>query len=157
MSRVTAVLLFASLLTPACVSHAPLSDADARAVVDAVTAVATEMASNASARDVRSNLRYVPQTDKVVYVSDGTPITGAEYAKELGGSYASRAQMSFQWERLEVTPLGGAAAAVTGWALTSVTPSGGQPVRQRYIFTMVFANDGAGWKRVLAQKAPLNE
>ena len=123
----------------------------------AVTAVATDMAVHASARDVHSNLRYIPQTDRVVYVSDGAPITGTEHAKELGISYASRERMSFRWERLEVTPLGDAAAAVTGWALTSVTPAGGQPVRQRYIFTMVFARDRAGWKRVLAQKARLTE
>ena len=131
--------------------------ADSAAVVKAVTAVATEMAAHASARDVRSNLRFIPQTDRVVYVSDGAPITGTEYAKELAASYATRDAMSFQWERLEVTPLGGAVAAVTGWALTSVTPAGGQPVRRRYIFTMVFAKDSTGWKRVLAQKAPLSE
>ena len=65
--------------------------------------------------------------------------------------------MSFRWDRLEITPIGKNAAAVSGWATVSVTPVGGQPVSGRYIFTMVFANDGAGWKRVLAQKSVLRE
>ena len=154
--RRIALVALLSLAT-ACARQELAPDTDAKAVVDEVTALVNEMAANASARDVRSNLRFIPGTDRVVYVSDGAPITGAEYAKELGESYASREQMSFQWERLEVTPLGSAAAAVTGWALTSVTPAGGQPVRQRYIFTMVFARDGSGWRRVLAQKARLSE
>ena len=157
MPRVVSLLFFAMILATGCASPTPKPASNAKAVVDAVTEVAREMAANASARDVRSNLRFIPKTDKVVYVSDGTPVTGAEYAKELGKSYASREQMSFRWERLEITPLGGGVAAVTGWALTSITPTRQQPIRQRYIFTMVFANDGEGWKRVLAQKSRLSE
>jgi hypothetical protein len=60
-------------------------------------------------------------------------------------------------DKLEITPIGNNAAAVTGWATISVTPIDGKAISQRYIFTMTFVNDGAGWKRIIAQKSVLKE
>ena len=150
------LLCLTALMFAACAQQATPIASDPE-LEKTVTALANEMAANASARDVQSSLHLIPQTDKVIYVSDGAPITGDEYAKELGTSYASRSQMSFRWDRLEITPIGNNAAAVTGWATVSVTPIDGQPVNGRYIFTMTFANDGTGWKRVIAQKSVLKE
>jgi hypothetical protein len=155
MTRISAIYLTA-LMFVACTPR-PAPTASDATLEKTITALANEMAENASARNVEGNLHLIPKTDKVVYVSNGAPITGDEYAKELGASYASRSQISFRWDRLEITPIGNNAAAVTGWATVSVTPAGGQPTSGRYIFTMVFANDGAGWKRVLAQKSVLRE
>ena len=131
---------------------------DSRRTLEAtIVALANEMAANASALDVRSNLHLIPMTDKVVYVSEGAPITGNEYAKELGASYASRRSISFRWDHWEITPIASNAAVYTGWATVAVTPSDGPPVTGRYIYTMVFSNDGTGWKRVIAHKSRLRE
>jgi hypothetical protein len=156
LPRSIAAIFLAAVVFAGCErrSAPALSDAE---IVKTVTALVNEMAANASSRDVDSNLRLIPKTDNVVYVSDGSPITGTEYAKELGSSYASRSEMSFHWDKLEITPITNSAAAVTGWATVSITPVDGQSKTGRYIFTMTFADDGSGWKRVIAQKAVLNE
>jgi ketosteroid isomerase-like protein len=155
MLRISLLCLTALMFT-ACASRSTSTSSDPE-LEKTITTLLNEIAANTSARDVQSNLHLIPKTDKVVYVSDGIPITGNEYAKELGESYASRSQMSFHWDKLEITPIGDNTAAVTGWATASVTPIGGQPVSGRYIFTMVFANDGTGWKRIIAQKSVLKE
>jgi hypothetical protein len=94
MLRISLLCLMALLLI-ACASRSTPTASDS-ALVETITALANDMAANASARDVQSNLRLIPKTDKVVYVSDGSPVTGDEYEKELGASYASRSQMSFR-------------------------------------------------------------
>ncbi len=42
--------------------------------------LAQEMAAAASRRDVTSNAKLIPQTDRVAYVSNGNPVTGRQYA-----------------------------------------------------------------------------
>jgi hypothetical protein len=155
-SRSVAAIFLAAVICASCESRSTpaLSDAE---IEKTVTALVNEMAANASSRDVESNLRLIPKTENVVYVSDGSPITGSEYGKELGASYTSRSQMSFHWDKLEITPIANSAASVTGWATVSITPLNGQSKTERYIFTMTFADDGSGWKRIIAQKSVLNE
>lgn len=156
MARRLAFGCWLALAFTGCALRTPTTR-PAGALEETIVGLANEMTENASSLDVRRNLPLIPETNKVVYVSDGVPITGNEYAKELGASYRSRRHLSFHWDRWEVTPIGEAAAAYTGWATVTIESGNGETTTQRYIYTMVFANDGKGWKRILAQKAVLRD
>ena len=122
-----------------------------------VVALAKEMAANATAMHPELNAQLIPDTDKVVYVSNGFPIRGRDYLKTLRESYAARKSQSQVWTRWEVTPIGRDAAVFTGWATMSEESSAGEKRSGHYIFTEVFARTSDGWKRVIAQKAKLDE
>jgi hypothetical protein len=119
---------------------------------DVAVRLAQEMAAAASRRDVKSLERLIPQTDRVAYVSNGHPITGRRYAETLGQYYASLKSLDFKWDRWEVFPIGDRAAVFTGWASAKTVDLKGDSESGRALFTMVFADDGSGWKRVIAQK-----
>jgi hypothetical protein len=119
---------------------------------DVAVRLAHEMAAAASRRDIKSLEKLIPQTDRVVYVSNGNPITGRRYGETLGRYYASLKTLDFHWDKWEVSPLGDKAAVFTGWASVGTVDREGHGERGRAIFTMVFADDGTGWKRVVAQK-----
>ena|GEM_PF-1559977 len=119
---------------------------------DTALRLAQEMAAAASRRDVKSNEKLIPQTDRVVYVSNGHPITGRQYGETLGPYYASLKSLDFKWDRWEVFPIGERAAVFTGWASVKTVDPKGETEAARALFTMVFADDGSGWKRVIAQK-----
>jgi hypothetical protein len=114
--------------------------------------LAQQMAESASRRDVKSLEKLIPQTDRVAYVSNGHPITGRRYGETLGKYYASLKVLEFHWDKWEVTPIADKAAVFTGWASVRTVDREGHDERARAIFTMVFADDGSGWKRVIAQK-----
>jgi hypothetical protein len=119
---------------------------------DTALRLAQEMAASASRRDVKSLEKLIPQTDRVAYVSNGHPITGRKYAETLGQYYASLKSLDFKWDRWEVFPIGERAAVFTGWANVKTVDQKGEAEAARALFTMVFADDGSGWKRVIAQK-----
>jgi len=119
---------------------------------DMAVRLAQEMAAAASRRDVKSLEKLIPQTDRVAYVSNGHPITGRQYGKILGADYASLKSLDFKWDRWEVFPVGDRAAVFTGWATAKTVDLQGHSEVGRALFTMVFADDGSGWKRVIAQK-----
>jgi len=119
---------------------------------DRAVRLAQEMAAAASRRDVKSLEKLIPQTDRVAYVSNGHPITGRKYAETLGAYYRSLKSLDFKWDRWEVFPVGDRAAVFTGWASAKTVDQKGDAETGRALFTMVFADDGSGWKRVIAQK-----
>jgi hypothetical protein len=114
--------------------------------------LAQEMAASASRLDAASNGRLIPQTTRVVYVSNGNPITGKQYVETLGRYYASLKTLDLKWDKWEVVPVGVDAAVFTGWASAATVDLAGKREAGRAIFTMVFARDATGWKRVIAQK-----
>jgi hypothetical protein len=119
---------------------------------DMAVRLAQEMAAAASRRDIKSLEKLIPQTDRVAYVSNGHPITGRRYAETLGQYYGSLKSLDFKWDRWEVFPIGDRAAVFTGWASAKTVDLQGNPEAGRALFTMVFADDGSGWKRMIAQK-----
>jgi hypothetical protein len=119
---------------------------------DMALRLAQEMAAAASRRDVKTLEKLIPQTDRVAYVSNGHPITGRQYAETLGAYYASLKSLDFKWDRWEVFPIADRAAVFTGWASVKTVDQKGDAEAGRALFTMVFADDGSGWKRVIAQK-----
>jgi SnoaL-like protein len=114
--------------------------------------LAQEMAAAAGRRDVKALEKLIPQTDRVAYVSNGHPITGRRYAETLGAYYASLKTLDFKWDRWEVFPIADKAAVFTGWANVRTVDQKGEVEAAQALFTMVFADDGSGWKRVIAQK-----
>jgi len=114
--------------------------------------LAEEMAASASRRDAASNGKLIPQNARVVYVSNGNPITGRQYVETLGRYYASLKTLDFKWDKWEVVPVAVNAAVFTGWASARTVDLAGKSEEGRAIFTMVFARDATGWKRVIAQK-----
>jgi hypothetical protein len=114
--------------------------------------LAQQMAAAASHRDAASNGKLIPQNARVVYVSNGNPITGKQYVETLGRYYASLKTLDFKWDKWEVVPIGANAAVFTGWASVGTVDQAGKSEAGRAIFTMVFARDATGWKRVIAQK-----
>jgi hypothetical protein len=87
--------------------------------------LAQEMAAAASRRDAASNGKLIPQNDRVVYVSNGNPITGLQYVETLGRYYASLKTLDFKWDKWEVVPVGVNAAVFTGWARVRIVPRTG--------------------------------
>jgi hypothetical protein len=114
--------------------------------------LAQEMAQGASRRDVKSLERFIPKTGRVVYVSNGNPITGLDYARVLGQYYSTLQELDLKWDKWEAFPAGESAAVFTGWASVKAVDRHGQTETAKAIFTMVFARDATGWKRVIAQK-----
>lgn len=126
-------------------------------LVRTVVNLAQEMARNASEMHPERNARLIPDTDKVVYVSFGYPMTGRQYLPTLKESYGQRKSLSHHWDKWEVTPIGTDAAVFTGWATMSEESLTGEKKTQHVIFTEVFAKTPAGWKRLIAQKSLLDE
>ena len=114
--------------------------------------LAQEMAQDAGRRDVKSLERFIPKTGRVVYVSNGNPITGLDYARVLGQYYSTLQVLDLKWDKWEAFPAGDSAAVFTGWASVKTVDHHGQTETAKAIFTMVFARDATGWKRVIAQK-----
>lgn len=126
-------------------------------LVRTVVGLAQEMAKNASDMHPERNAHLIPDTDKVVYVSFGYPMTGKEYLPTLKDSYSKRRSLSHHWDKWEVTPIGTDAAVFTGWATMREESLSGEKKTQHVIFTEVFAKTPGGWKRLIAQKSLLDE
>jgi hypothetical protein len=144
--------LLAAIAAPASADRPPDRDA---ALKRTVLELANEFARNATALHPERNAHLIPDTNNVVYVSNGSPIRGHEYVNTLTSAYAARRSASLHWDHWEITPVGPEAAAFTGWATMSEESHAGHHKTGHYIFTAVFAKTPTGWKRVLAQKAPL--
>jgi hypothetical protein len=125
-------------------------------LVRTVVGLAQRMAKNASEMHPERNADLIPDTDKIVYVSFGYPMTGKEYLPTLRESYGKRRSLSHRWDKWEVTPIGANPAVFTGWATMSEESLSGERKTQHVIFTEVFAKTAAGWKRVIAQKSLLD-
>jgi len=150
-----ALVLSLMIVTTADAAEPPRS-ADAE-LVRTVVGLAQQMAKNASEMHPERNAALIPDTDKVVYVSFGYPMTGKQYLPTLLESYGKRKSLSHHWDKWEVTPIGHDAAVFTGWATMSEESLSGEEKTQHVIFTEVFAKTSAGWKRVIAQKSLLDE
>jgi len=114
--------------------------------------LAQEMAADASRRDVKALEKLIPQSDRAAYVSNGHPISGKAYAATLGQYYDTLQVLDFHWDKWETFAVGDRAAVFTGWASVRTVDKQGKTDVARALFTMVFADDGGGWKRVIAQK-----
>jgi hypothetical protein len=137
---------------------APAADVESNdELVSTVVGLAQEMAKNASEMHPERNAYLIPDTDKVVYVSFGYPMTGKEYLPTLHESYGKRRRQSQRWDKWEVTPISPNAAVFTGWATMSEESLSGEKKTQHVIFTEVFAKTSTGWKRLIAQKSLLDE
>ncbi len=113
---------------------------------DVAVRLAQEMAAAASRRDVASNAKLIPQTDRVAYVSNGHPVTGRQYAETLGPYYALAQEPRLQVGSVMRSSLIGERAAVfTGWANVKTVDQKGGEEAAKALFTMVFADDGSGW------------
>jgi hypothetical protein len=117
--------------------------------------LAEEIASAARALDVDALMRRIPRSDKVVYVSNGTPITGNEYRETIGRFYASLTRLEWTWDRWEASVISRDAVTFTGWATAVATPREGPEIRERTIHTMLFVRERDGWKRVISHKTNL--
>jgi hypothetical protein len=151
----TAVIPAALLLISNTTPEPPQGGNDE--LVKTVVGLAQEMAKNASEMHPERNARFIPDTDKVVYVSAGYPIRGNEYLQTLREAYAGRKSQSQVWDKWEVTPISSDAAVFTGWATMKEISRSGEKKVAHFIFTEVFARTANGWKRVIAQKALLDD
>ena len=106
--------------------------------------------------DVATLNTFIPQTDRIVYVSDTNPISGNAYRKTLGDFYATLSKLDYKWTKWETYPISENAVGFTGWAdITTVTLKGVSE-HDRAIVSMVFARDSTGaWKRIIAHKSTI--
>lgn len=125
-------------------------------VTRTVVALAEQMFKNASDMHPERSARFIPDTDKVVYVSFGHPMTGKQYVPVLQRTYATRRAQELRWDKVEVTPIDDHAAAFTGWATQREESHAGDKKVTHLIFTAVFAKTPTGWKRLIAQKSVLS-
>ncbi len=116
---------------------------------------AQAMAAAGSRLDVPALVKFIPQTDRIVYVSDTNPISGNAYAKDIGDFYKTLSKLDYHWEKLESLPISDNAVIVTGWASITTVPLKGQPESVKAIVTMVFVRDSTGWKRVISHKTTI--
>ena len=118
--------------------------------------LAQDMAAAGSRLDVATLNTFIPQTDRIVYVSDTNPISGNAYRKTLGDFYATLSKLDYKWTKWETYPISENAVGFTGWAdITTVTLKG-VTEHDRAIVSMVFARDSTGaWKRIIAHKSTI--
>jgi ketosteroid isomerase-like protein len=119
--------------------------------------LANEMAAAASRLDVAALARFIPQTDDVVYVSNGNPIRGNEYLKVMGDFYGTLSKLDFKWAKSEAVPISENAVAFTGWSDVHIVTKKGETETEHAVFTMVFVRGDDGWKRAIAHKTVLKE
>jgi hypothetical protein len=117
--------------------------------------LAEEQAQAVSRLDAAGATQRARADQHVVYVSDGTAITGIEYRQTIERFYAGLKQLSLKWERWEVRRIGPKAGVFTGWASIKSVDAAGTAVETRAIFTVVYADTGGGWEMVVAHKTTL--
>jgi len=117
-----------------------------------VRSLAAELAQAISDRDAAGATRHVREDEHVVYVSDGAIIRGTEYRQTLERFYSGLKQLSFKWERGEVRVVSPRAGVFTGWANINAVDATGTATETRAIFTLLYAETGAGWELVTAHK-----
>ena len=146
--------LLVALLVSGCATAPHPSSAES-AGPETAYRLATRISAAASALDVDALLPLIPQTEDVVYVSDGHPITGAEYRSVMADFYSSLSRLEWHWDKWEAVPISDEAVAFTGWATLRVQTRSGEQRQERAIYTMVFARQRDGWKRILGTKTTL--
>lgn len=156
MRAVQGALVLALVLSCGCATAQPGSRAE-RASAEVGIRLANEMAAAASRLDVAALARFIPQTDAVVYVSNGNPIRGNEYRRVMGDFYGTLSKLEFKWEKVEAVPIAENAVAFTGWSDVHMVTLKGEAEAERAVFTMVFVRGDDGWKRVIAHKTVLKE
>jgi len=138
-----------------CSRPAAAKKAEESASPELAVRLAQEMAAAGSRLDVATLNTYIPQTDRIVYVSDTNPISGNAYRKSLGDFYTTLSKLDYKWTKWETYPISENAVGFTGWAdITTVTLKG-VTEHDRAIVTMVFARDSTGWKRIIAHKTTI--
>ena len=149
-------LLAAAAAALGCSHAGAVTKADEPASAALAVRLAQEMAAAGSRLDVATLNTYIPQTDRIVYVSDTNPISGNAYRRSLGDFYATLSKLDYKWTKYETYPISENAVGFTGWAdITTVTLKGVSE-HDRAIVTMVFARDSTGaWKRIIAHKTTI--
>jgi ketosteroid isomerase-like protein len=118
--------------------------------------IAQQMAAAGSRLDVDALVKFIPQTDRVAYVSDTNPITGNNYRKDLSESYAKFKSLDYHWEKTEAFPISDNAVVFTGWASITTVGTDGKTEAVHAIVTSVFVRDSTGaWKRVISHKSTI--
>jgi hypothetical protein len=153
--RLHPLLGFTLLLAAACAPAAPPKPALPPVTKEDGDRVAEEMAADGSRLDVPALVKFIPQTDRIVYVSDTNPISGKGYAKDIGDFYKTLAKLDYHWDSLQSVPISDNAVIVTGWASITTVPLKGKPESVRAIVTSVYVRDSTGWKRVISHKTTI--
>ena len=157
MQRRTRTLALGLIVLCGCATARTAPPAGERASAEVGFRLANEMAAAASRLDVAALAKFIPQTDAVVYVSNGNPIRGNEYLKVMGDFYSTLSQLDFKWSKSEAVPLSDDAVAFTGWSDVHIVTKKGETETEHAVFTMVFMRGKDGWKRVVAHKTVLKE
>ena len=139
----------------ACAPAAPPKSALPPVTKEDGDRVAQEMAADGSRLDVPALVKFIPQTDRIVYVSDTNPISGKGYAKDIGDFYKTLSKLDYHWDSLQSLPISDNAVIVTGWASITTVPLKGKAESVRAIVTSVYVRDSTGWKRVISHKTTI--
>jgi ketosteroid isomerase-like protein len=153
----TMILALALSVLCGCATTRSEPPAGERASAAVGLRLANEMAAAASRLDVAALAKFIPQTDAVVYVSNGNPIRGNEYLKVMGDFYSTLSKLDFKWAKSEAVPISDNAVAFTGWSDVQIMTKKGESEAEHAVFTMVFVRGDDGWKRVIAHKTVLKE
>jgi hypothetical protein len=148
---VVAIITF----TAACAPAAPPKSALPPVTKEDGDRVAQEMAADGSRLDVPALVKFIPQTDRIVYVSDTNPISGKGYAKDIGDFYKTLSKLDYHRDSLQSLPISDNAVIVTGWASITTVPLKGKTESVRAIVTSVYVRDSTGWKRVISHKTTI--
>lgn len=119
----------------------PSEQEDRRAIRAALDSVASDISN----RDGNSIAARMPTDGSVVYISDGRAIRGSALRADLFGYYSTLRALTFQWDSVEMVPLGDHAWVATAWAQGSATDSSGRVSRRRSIFTWTFFRARDHW------------
>lgn len=146
---------FVLLLGTGCAAASRTGSHHEKATAQVGYRLASQVAAAASNLDVDAITPLIPQTERVVYVSNGHPITGTEYREIMGAFYGSLQRLDWTWEKWEAFPTSDDSVVFTGWANVVAVRRDGERLVERAIHTMLFVREKDGWKRVISHKTNL--
>ena len=151
MHLASLALLFGSACAATSATVAPRE----KATPELAYRLASDIAASASALNVGAIMRLIPHTDRVVYVSNGHPITGTEYREVMGNFYGTLKRLDWKWDKWEALAISDDSIVFTGWATVVAVRRDGEQQVERAIHTMLFVRQQDGWKRVISHKTKL--
>ncbi len=151
-----------SLLVLVFVLAAPVSfgqsssQADTKAIEEAVLAVHAEMTRAGEAGDADRLFRYMLDTDKGSVVQNGVLLTTRREALEQVKANLGRvSKIQYHWTREMVTVLSRESAVLVAEGESTVTTASGDTFTAPFVQTVVFVLRQGAWKAIHAhQSAP---
>jgi uncharacterized protein (TIGR02246 family) len=133
-----------------------LTKQDEKAIVEAITQLADDLAAAISNRDARRVTAFFTENEYAKYVSDGTVIPRGEMDSTFAAFYGRLETLQFRWDKKEVFVVSKDVASLTAWATYVAKPKTGGPATERAVYTNLCLRQGKKWSILVSHKSVQN-